>query len=102
MTSLENNTPVYVKYSEEIHFHGKVVGVQKFATVENYIVKCTDGFIPNSTYPYDSCIIPKHQTFSSDELESPLGSSPEKLASNNSLLEEAQQPVRRSGTIHYV
>ncbi len=41
-----------------ILFVGKITGLAHEGVLPSYIVECLDGFIPNETYQYRSCIIP--------------------------------------------
>lgn len=57
---LEMNTPVIVDINNDGTgtFKGFVVGKATTDISQMYIVKCTDGALPNDSYPYDTCVIP--------------------------------------------
>jgi hypothetical protein len=44
-------------------FKGKIVGIASRGLVPNYLVECTDGFLPNETYPYKVASIPLSYIF---------------------------------------
>lgn len=39
-------------------FEGKIVGIAQRGFVPNYIVECTDGFLPNNSYSFKVVSIP--------------------------------------------
>lgn len=61
MKDLSYKTKVKVVINNEHVVYGEVVGV---ATLSQpvigalHIIKCTDGFIPNEDYPYDTYTVP--------------------------------------------
>lgn len=45
-------------------FKGKIVGIASVGVVPNYIVECTDNFIPNDQYPYKVVSMPLSYIYS--------------------------------------
>jgi hypothetical protein len=58
LPQLEYNQEVICKIGSEYSFTGKIVGLAHEGILPSYIVECLDGFIPNETYKYKTCIIP--------------------------------------------
>jgi hypothetical protein len=60
MSNFPNGTLVTVDINHrDIKFKGKVVGKATTDITESHIVECIDGYIPNETYPYAVCVMPK-------------------------------------------
>lgn len=53
---LENDSKVKVKVGKDF-FQGKIVGQGSACPNPIYLVECTDGFIPNETYQYKTCVM---------------------------------------------
>jgi len=51
-------TQVICKVGDAYSFIGKIVGLANEGPLPSYIVECMDGFIPNETYCYKTCIMP--------------------------------------------
>jgi hypothetical protein len=49
---------VICKVGDTYSFIGKITGLANESPLPSYIVECIDGFIPNETYGYKSCIMP--------------------------------------------
>lgn len=43
---------------DQLKFKGKVVGLSTQMINPVYIIECTDGTLPNETYPYKVCSVP--------------------------------------------
>lgn len=54
---LKNDSKVKVKVGKDF-FQGKIVGQGSACPNPLYLVECEDGFIPNETYPYKTCVMP--------------------------------------------
>lgn len=52
------NQEVIVEIPNLYRFKGVIVGLATTGIEQTHIVKCTDGFIPNDTYAYDTATIP--------------------------------------------
>lgn len=55
---LEMGKEVIVEIPGLYTFNGIVVGKATTDITANHIIKCTDGFIPNETYAYDTTSVP--------------------------------------------
>lgn len=55
---MEMNQEVIVDIPDNYTFNGVIVGKATTGIEQTHIVKCTDGFIPNDTYNYDTTVIP--------------------------------------------
>lgn len=55
---LPAETKVFVDYGNTISFKGIIVGKSTTDITQCHIVKCTDGTLPNETYPYDTVTSP--------------------------------------------
>lgn len=54
----EYGQTVMCRIGDAYSFVGKITGLAHEGVLPSYIVECLDGFIPNETYKYRSCIIP--------------------------------------------
>lgn len=54
----ENGQRVMCRVGDAYSFVGKIIGIANEGILPSYIVECLDGFIPNETYRYKSCIMP--------------------------------------------
>ena len=52
------NQKVIVDIPNHYTFNGIIVGEASTGIEQTHIVKCTDGFIPNDTYKYDTTVVP--------------------------------------------
>lgn len=59
----ENNLDVTIDIPNVYKFDGKIVGISSRNIIPIYIVECTDGFLPNETYPYKVAGIPMSYIF---------------------------------------
>ena len=56
--NIADGTLVRVEIPSVYAFDGKIVGLGANDINQTHLVECTDGFLPNETYPYKVCSMP--------------------------------------------